>query len=146
MNTYSLNLTQKSIASLYVAMIIIALFIHNPFGGYEVKQENPLYASGVHMIPCTKQEKDNHRAELEAVRKIGVKITENEEDTQAYIDSSVEECMKSIPYEITAHFSEWRSTNPMLPWFGNISNLLKLIFAISIVLGVMFYIFKNQEQ
>jgi len=148
MNFYSLNIIQKSIASLFVALIVIALFIHNPFGGYEIRKENPLYSSGFHDVPCTQQEKDSYRADFEALRKMGIGITEKQEDTQAYIDSSVAACIKGapyVPYEIVAPFSEWRSSNPIVPWLGNIANLLQLMVAVSIVLGVMFYIFKDQK-
>ncbi len=146
MNINSLNLIQKIIISISVSLTVIALFIHNPFSGYTTETNNPLYDSGVYKVPCTKREKDRYRADFETIQKMGVRITEKEEETQAYIDSSVAECTKRVPYKITAPFSEWRTNEPIIYWFGYLANISQLIVVISLIFGAMFFIFKEQSN
>jgi len=146
MDIHSFNLLQKIIASAFISLVVISIFLHNPTSGYITEKTNPLYESGVHRVPCTQREKDAFRADWEQIRENGILITNDEADTQAYIDSSVEACTQSVSYIITAPFSEWRSNEPIIFWFSFLSNLVQLLIVLGVISGVVFVLFKDQEN
>lgn len=152
MKLENLNNIQKIVLSFFVSLILSLFFLHNPFSGYITEKINPLYEKGIRNVPCTPSEKADFRKEMLSLEGGWTKLRgepwteEGREREAAYIDSSVDACTKSVPYEITAPFIEWRSNEPVLNWFGSIVNMFQLVASLIIIFTVVFFLFKENNK
>tara|TARA_R100000005_G_scaffold18283_1_gene7649 strand:- start:12941 stop:13423 length:483 start_codon:yes stop_codon:yes gene_type:complete len=152
MNFENLNNIQKIALSAFASLVLIMLFIHNPLSGYVTEQINPLHEQGISKVPCTQIEKDDFRQEMMSLeggwtKKKGEPWTEEGRKREAaYINSSVEECTKSVSYKIVAPFTKWRSNEPMLNWFGPIVNIVQLAIIFGAIFGIVFFLFKENGK
>jgi len=152
MNIRNLSNTQKLALSGFASLILILLFIHNPLSGYVIEQINPLYEQGVHKVPCTPSEKAAYREEMMSLEGGWTKLRgepwteEGRKIEAAYIESSVAECTKSVPYKITAPFSQWKSNEPLINWFGSAAIIIQLIVILGIIFSIIFFLFKKEEH
>lgn len=137
----SLSTIHKILLSLSLASVIFGLFLHNPISGYEIEIPNPSNLSGTAKVPCSESEKASYRADFEQIRKSGLKIADDPTKDQEYIDSSVAACTHSLPLTIIAPISEWKTTSPMIIWFGSVLNVFQyslLITSICFSVGFIF--------
>jgi len=152
MKLENLNNIQKITLSLFVSLILILFVLHNPFSGYATEKINPLYDKGIRNVPCNLSEKDDFRKELLSLEGGWTKLRgepwteEGRKREEAYIDSSVDACTKSVPHEIMAPFTEWRSNEPVLNWFGLIVNMFQLVAGLIIIFSVVFLLFKESNR
>jgi len=152
MNFENLNNIQKITLSVFVSLLLILYFLHNPYSGYVLKKINPLYERGITSISCTPSEKADFKKEMLSLEDGWTKLwgdpwtEESRKKEAAYIDSSVEACKKSVPYEIMAPFSEWRTNEPLLNWFGFIINMYQLLVSLILLFAVVFFLFKKSNK
>jgi len=151
MNLRDFNIIQKVAVSVFLAVVIGAVFLNNPLSGY-VTETEPLNKLQRHLkqVPCTQEQKDAMRSRFEGARRNGVYDDTPKENTDKFIDLMVSQCSESVPYMIEASgqplpFSEWRSKKPTLIWFGFVSNIVQLIVAMGLLSGFVFWLFRTND-
>lgn len=155
MKFHSFNLTQKISTSIFFASCVITIFLNNPISGYttELTPYRP-YEERSRQESCSQAQKDALRASYEKARNNGVYNDWPKESTDKFIDSVVNSCSQYVTYTVEASgtplpFSDWTSNNPVITWFGFVSNILQLIIAAGLLSGFVFWFFRpksNDEQ
>lgn len=141
----NLNNIQKLVISIFLSLVVISLFLHNPLSGYITEYKNPLYDLGLQKLPCSKQEKNQIRQDFEKLKEMGVQITNSKEETEAYIEKSVSECTKNAPRMLQLSALHQETKYPIMPWFGYVFNLVRLLSVSFIVSLIFVAVFKNNN-
>lgn len=128
------NNSQKSFLMAAIVLFVVGLFLHNPFGGYDIPLVEHFPA------PCSEGERAEYKKQLEFLKENGVRLTEDPTKEAAYIEQSLQECISS-PSGDRVSMAQWRSVAPAVWWFGSVQNIIAYSIAVVVVgfLGVVIF-------
>lgn len=133
------NNSQKSFFMAAVILFVVGIFLHNPFGGYDI----PLVEYSP--APCSDSERAEYKKQLEFMKENGMRLTEDPTKEAAYIEQSLRECVSS-PSGDHVPLAQWRSVSPIVWWFGSVQNIIAYSVAVVVVGFLGVFIFRVRKD
>ena len=125
-----MSVAARIFSALAISLFLVVVFLHNPLGGWEYRTYVPYKPQ----VPCT-------REMYERLMRIMQKEF-TEEDLQTWISKCA---APSGQWELLP-FTEWRSQEPVLVWFGSVKNSMIVVGYFLIGIAAFYFIFRPRKS
>jgi hypothetical protein len=165
----NLNTSQRTGLAVALILVVIVIFLQNPIDGYTTEISRDRFEEVIHP-KCTQQEvakgkqlqmkgrwpinEWHQRSDFEPLPE-GIEswpiIKQIDWQYSTYLipgNEIINRCLdiRQHPFNEPLPFGEWRSDNPIVPWFGSVLHLIGAIIAISLAGLIWLVVFQSKQS